>query len=444
MANNITNRHGFQSGYFIDGDGEPFNIVDNIKANTDALGSNIVQNTRNVADLAGHYPFSPERFRLYIDGNRQNIQYGAISQYNKQIDYHELIPNQGEVVTLKTAERFRYVVGFIIEPSYALAVSRSLEEGDKIVFGLGKDDLENDMANADGWFWIYTPDLGDNQIRMSEYRNGTEVDFNIVSLQKALQIWKRLANRINWYNVGNNEGIETYTEDGEQYNPLVGKTSVDNGRGPELGNHRVTFSIRRGASSSPITLEVGSIGVKTLGGVTSIKRSKIGESSYTFTTINEWVPILALRTKDTHKMVSTVLSDINIVEWGGAGDVEVLVKNHDPSLVLDSGGNVLVDSDFSTPELMTKINTSIEVTKNVAQAPDKNGTPQSSILQGPLGGYTVGYSSFLQEGSGQNKVRNQNSLQVKRLVPDGDITVFWARAENAETAKFQYVTEQDW
>ena len=425
-------------------DGKYINWADNLEKNTDAFGTRLAQNTRNVADLAAHYPYNPERWRIDVDGVRQNIQYGSIPQYNKQPDYHELIPGQGETVRLKTAERFRYVVGFVIEPSYAYALSRTLETGDKLVFGYGEDDLHNDMASADGWFWEYTPDLDDNQVDLTEYRNGTEVDRNTVPIEKAVNIWTRRADRINWYNVGNRQAIETYTEDGEQLNPFIGNTSVDNGRGPESGNHRIVIAIQRGASSSAITLEAGSVGVKVLGDTDAIKRSKIGESSYTFSTTGEWVPIFAVRVKDSYKLVNTSLVDLNIVEWGGSGDVEILVKNCDPSLVLDSGGNALEDSDYSTDELMTEVNTAVEVTTNVDQAPDSSGTSQASIATGPLGGYTVGYASFNQQGGGQNTVRTQNALQVKRIIPDGDVAVFWGRAENSSEVKFQYVTEQDW
>src|SRR6056297_788376 len=139
---------------------------------TDAFGSQVTKGVTNEADLSGNYPLSPERWRLFIDGTRQFIQYDTISQLAEIVDGHEITPEQGEVARLATTERFRYVVGYVIEPSFAFELSRSLETGDKLVVGYGEPDLENDMADADGWFFIHTPDQADDEVEVAEYRAG--------------------------------------------------------------------------------------------------------------------------------------------------------------------------------------------------------------------------------------------------------------------------------
>lgn len=60
--------------------------------NTDAFGNSLTQNTQVKADLPGHYPYSPERWRVLVDGQRQLIQYGSIAQYEHVDDVHRLTP----------------------------------------------------------------------------------------------------------------------------------------------------------------------------------------------------------------------------------------------------------------------------------------------------------------------------------------------------------------
>jgi len=66
--------------------------------NLDAFGNDI-SNRTNVLDLAAHYPYSPERWRLFVGGTRQFPEYGSVTQYNHaggwQVGYDSLFTAQG-------------------------------------------------------------------------------------------------------------------------------------------------------------------------------------------------------------------------------------------------------------------------------------------------------------------------------------------------------------
>jgi len=62
---------------------------------TDAFGNQIALGTTNEADLGGHYSYSPERYRVEINGDRQQIQYnGNPSQFDDADDGFVLAPER--------------------------------------------------------------------------------------------------------------------------------------------------------------------------------------------------------------------------------------------------------------------------------------------------------------------------------------------------------------
>lgn len=401
----------------------------------DAFGSQVTKGTTNKADIAGHYPYSPERFRFFVNGNRQFIQYNSVSQYNDIVDGHELSPAQGETATLTTTERFRYVVGYVSEPSMALQFSRSLESGDKAVIGYGDPDLNNDMASADGWFFIYTPDLADDEVTVAEYRNGTELDSETVSLEKSLTIWKRLAIRFNWYNVGEAKYIETYTENGDQINAEQGKTSVDNGKGPEVGNHPVTFSVQRGASSSALTLESGSVGVQVLGDVEGLVRPKVARFVSDIGTADTFVPVGAIRVDPNREIVNAQIDVLQPVDFSSDTDIELIGVAVDPSKTDASG--------FDTPAEHNETNSVIEQTTTITEFPDSTGSVVTSASD--PGGYQIGYGSRYTSGQGSGSKERSSSRTQKRQLSDRDIIVILARADDTLTSlTVEYRTGQDW
>lgn len=238
---------------------------------------------------------------------------------------------------------------------------------------------------------------------------------------------------------------ETYTTDGEQRNEVIGKTSVDDDKGTEQGNQHITFSVQRGASSSALTLEAGSVGLQTLGDVDIIERVKVAANDYTFSTTDEWVPMLAVRTDPDREIVSSQLSDIQITEWNGSDDVEMLAQVHGQSKIQKAADTQLEDSDYAAPELHSATNSVTQESTAVDRGPRaSDGTIQTPITdaEGP-GGYQVGYAEFTSSGQG-NSTRTTNTSKVrKRTVNPEDVVVFWGRAENSSSVRWQWTTEQD-
>jgi hypothetical protein len=424
---------------------------------TDAFGNQFRLGTTNEADLAGHYSYSPERYRVFVDGTRQFIQYdGEPTQFTDNVDSFTLSPQaDGEVVTLKTAERYRYVVQYVVEWSLAFQTNQDLQTGDVWVVGYGDPDLENSSddtpgPNADGWF-VYQNSSHDNDVAtLAEYRGGSEVDAVDVTFEKLPQIWGRIAGKTNWYNVGETNLVETFIEkeDGEtsQRNPEIGTVGVEDGKGPERGNQSIHASVKTGSSGAgSLELEIGSIGVRTLGQVTGILRTKTFdyELSYSGTT-GEFEPLLAVRVDPDRPEVNTQFSVLEPLEFSASDDLVLIAQIFDKTNVLDSGGNELVDGDFSTPNELSATNSVIETSGAVEQVVDSTGTTQTSMAN--PGGYQVAYGSLTASGSGgagSTGVSSRARTQ-KRAVPNGDIAVIMARSDSTGTINGDVQFEQDW
>jgi len=423
----------------------------------DAFGNLIALGSTNEADLAGHYSYSQERYRVFVDGTRQQIQYnGTPAQFTDNVDSFSLLPQStGEVVTLKTAERYRYVVQYIIEWSMAFQTNQALQSGDVWAVGFGNPDLENSGGdtpgpNADGWF-VYQNSTHDRDVvTLAEYRAGTEVDAVDATFTKLPETWGRIAGRTNWYNVGETNLTETYIEktDGvtAQQNDRVGTVGVENGKGPEKGNQRIYASVKTGASGAgSLELEVGSIGLRTLGNVTGILRTKTFDFELSYSgTAGEFEPLLAIRVDPDRAEVNTQFTVLEPLEFSGNDDLVVIAQLFDKDNVLGGGGAALTDGDFSTPPELSAQNSVIQTSTAVEQVPDSTGTAQTSMTD--PGGYQVAYGSLTASGSGgagSTRVSSRARTQ-KRAVPNGDIAVIMARSDSTGTIDGDVQFEQDW
>lgn len=414
---------------------------------TDAFGK-LVADTTNEADIAGHYPFSPERLRLFVNGTPQLLQYGTSAAYTSLPDSHQLTPQSaGDVVTMETAEKYRYVVQYVTEWSAALSVSQSLQSGDAVTFGYGNADLENSSDDfpgpaADGWFWHWHSGLDGTDVRLAEYRDGEARDEVIASLEKGPTIWKRLSTETNWYNVGNSVFTETFSDEGDQTNQIVGQTSVDNDKGPQSPNQAVQLSIKAESGVGGLSAELGSVGVRTLGDVSAITREKTNEFTATISTTGTWVPVLAMRVDPDRPTVNTQIKNTDIVEFSGSGDVRLMPIAVAPSKAADTNGNALTDSDFSTPEEQSPMNSVLEVSSAVAQFPDSTGAVVTSATN--PGGYQLGFASSHSSGSGSKTQTASGGTTRKRQLTDRDICVVLAKADVTGDVTSEIITEQDW
>lgn len=442
---------------------DPFNDGDHIHGDVrstlpfyeDAFGNLVSQGTTSEADLASHYDYSPERYRVFVDGSRKFIQYnGEPTQFTDNEDSFSLKPqSDGEVVEIKTAERYRYVVQYVFEWSLAFQTNQSLNSGDVWAVALGDADLENSTDDtpgpaATGWIVYQNSSDADDEATLAEYRNGSEKDATTVTFSKLPQTWGRAEGKTNWYNVGETGLTETYTEvgdqDSRQRNDILGAVATNDGKGPERGNHQITAAVKTGSTSAGnLTLELGSIGARTLGDVTATTRAKTFPYSLDITVTGSYEPLLAIRGDPDRDNVNTQINKIEILEFTGNDDSFALIQSFDSSKVQDTNGNALTDSDFSTPPELAAINSVIQTSTAVEQIPDSGGT-QSTSVSDP-GGFQLGYASRYSTGTGSGSERGATAeLVQKRNIPNSDVAVLLGKSPSTGALKGQTSLIQEW
>ena len=430
-------------------------LMEYLDKSRDAFERDVRLGTTNEADLAAHYPYSPERYRVLIDGVREQIQYdGFPAQFTDNVDSFSLLPqSDGEVVTFETNERYRYVVQYVLEWSAAFQINQDLQAGDAWAVGYGIPDFENSGddtpgPSADGWFIYQNSSMPTQEAELVEYRNGTEVDSATLEFQELPQTWGRIAGETNWYNVGETTVTETYTTANpyeKQQNIVKGRVSADDGKGPETGNHALRASVKAGDGAGSLELEVGSFGLRTLGNVQGLLRVKTFDfiGSYDGPT-GEFEPLIALRTDPNRNIINTQLAVLEPLEFSGSDDIVLIAQVFDKRNVLDSGGNQLTGSDWQTPPELNATNSIVEESFNVAQFPDANGNIVTSAIN--PGGYQVGYGSLTNTGSGgagSARVSSRGRTQ-KRQLPSDDIVVILARSPSTGDVTCDVQFEQDW
>lgn len=408
---------------------------DSINASITSFNQLIADSTQNKADIASHYPHSPERHRLYINGSRFNLQYDTTPKFENAIDSWKLKPAANDTMEYITAERFRYVVGYVLAVSQALQTNQSLQTGDKVVIGYGDPDLSNNMANADGWFIEFVPELNDNQAYATTYRDGTQLDSQRVDFEKGITDWRRIENLLNWYNVGNRKVVETFTYRGSQSNPIQQDTSIDDDKGPTTGNQRVTFAVQAGSGTSNLELECGSIGVIVKGNVTPLIRAKSYTQTSSHSGSGNWEALAALRVDPNRDRVNTQLTSLQVMETSVDADVRLMAISFDPANTNATG--------FITPPEHNHDNSVVEVTTNVSEFVDSTGTTTTATAD--PGGYQIGYASRYTAGTGTANRRESSASRVrKRNIYNGDYAVILANTGSAMSITFEVETEQDW
>lgn len=392
--------------------------------------------TTNKADIASHYPHSAERHRLYINGSRFNLLYDSTPKFIDNADDWTLSPDAGDTIEYYTAEKFRYAVGYVIAIGQAFQTNQELKDGDKVILGYGDADLANNMANADGWFVEFTSGNPEGHAFMTTYRDGTEVDRRLIRFEKPITDWGRIQNELNWYNVGNRKVRESYTVEGRQINPTQNRSSVDGGKGPISGNHRLVFGVQAGPNTDNLELLTGSSDCIIKGNARAIIRDKAGAltAQYDNLTANNFEAIAALRVDPERDNTNVQLTGLNVVETGVATDVQLLAISAEPSRTDATA--------FDTPIEHSSVNSVLEVTTNVNEFPDDTGV-QTTDASNP-GGYQLGYASQYASGLGSNERISQTGRVRKRNVYNGDEVIFLAKAEESTSITFEYNTEQQW
>jgi hypothetical protein len=336
---------------------------------------------------------------------------------------------------LRTAERPRYVVQYELAATWAFAVNQSLQGNDQIKVGL------YDFESGDGWYMEHRGDHADDEADFVLERNSSEVyrETN-ADLHKAVTVFARLKLQTGWYDVTRQRWERSYPERGRQQNPVIGLFSADDARGPRTGNLPLHYEASADASTTGLTLNAGSCAQVNLGTTKPYTRSKTGDFTFNVGTTGTWLPAHAIRVDPDREIVNTQLRNTDVVS--AQGNTRVVPMSFSPTHVADGSGNALTDTDFSTPEEQSPMNSVIEEATSVGQVADSTGTLAASMAN--PGGHQLGYGSWWSSGSGSKTQAESGSTSPKRQIPPGDICVFLVKADTTGEITVEYITDQDW
>jgi hypothetical protein len=397
----------------------------------DAFGKLIADSTTNELDIASHYPYSPERWRLLVDGTRQFPAYGSVSQYNHATDVHEISPQAGETVTFETNERPRYVVQYEQKVSMSLSLSQALQSGDRLRVGCFDDD--------NGWFFEQSGNQDMSRVDLVIRRSGQEKKrLSNTELARSTDNFTRLEIQFNWYNVGRAKFTQTYTESNEQVNQEIASISInDGGRGPEVANLPVRFEVVAGSSTSNLTLNAGSVSVVTLGDVDALSRVKSADFQESVGSTGVWEPIRAFRLRPENDIVNVQLASLKALNYSADDSIRLLGQAF-------SVDNVTFGTDgWSTPAVWNSQNNALETRTDVTGVPNQSGSVNATVSD--PGGYQIGRSTVIPVTGDytEGKASSGNQTQ-KQGIPTGDYLVILAKSGTVGDVDYELTFEQDW
>lgn len=385
----------------------------------------IADNRNPQADLASHYPYSPERYHFYVNGDRKYLLYGSHPKFDDAENYFGLNPDAGDVITFNTTERYRYPVGFVMSISHSERINQALSDGDAVIRGFGKPDLENSSddtpgPNADGWLWINNSTTTGAEVKLALYNDGEETASDKMEIHTALDVQRRLEERGDWYNVGSVEGVESYTDGGEQINERAVEVGNDDGKATKIGNHKFHMSVKASNSTSNLEVQMGSIALIDLGSTDPIGRGKGSSITLTHSGSGDWEVMGAIKSNS-----SVVNSQITFVDIGkvsdNSQDVKVLGS------VVDKENTDVVDGDFFTPEDRSPRNTTIRIAEFVGgnkTLPNQIASDAETVVSEPAvadpGGWQVARATLWSSGSGANTTVKSDSFVRPRNIPEGE------------------------
>lgn len=401
----------------------------------DSFGTLISNDMRTQLDIASSYPFNPERLRLFLNGDREFYQYGDYNanKFEDESDTYSIRPGGGDTMHIESAESATYVVGTQMASSFAFQLNQSLSGDDRIRIG--------PYNGQNGWYMEHRGNhTNSSVVDLVMVRDGerTVMEQNAV-LPKPLTGWHRYEVDFNWYNVGNQKWIQTYTDDGEQFNTEFATTSVDGVKGPETANLNLWYEITADATTSNLELDVGSMGFAVQSGADQLVRGKPQRIETSVPAGDDiWHPVYAIKLVN-NTSVNARLNEFEAMRYTNNAPVELVAVSVDPSKT-DA-------TNFTVPGYQHQYNSQLRDTFDVTTAPAENGTevdPTSSDFK--FGGWTVSASSVEPTGSNfQAGASTAAQTTVKRQLLASDVVIVFARSSSAGgTVTFDYVAEQDY
>jgi len=400
---------------------------------TDEFGKLVADATENELDIATQYNLSPERARLFRNGSRAFPHYNTVSQFSDDADVWTLQPDAGDRMHIRSAESVTYTVNYVLQLSQALELNQSLTNGDVLRWGA--------YNGTDGWIAEQRgADHADDQIDVIESRGGAETTLATdVSLARPVTDWTRYELRYNWYNVGNQRWVQTYTDDGTQVNEELVTTSNDGERGPETANLNIWWEIQAADTTTNLELRVGSGGAITLGSPQSLTRDKTQLVQVTVEGTNgAWEPVYAVRRAPDNPNVNAAFSQLDVLDYAASADLELVVASVAASKTDASG--------WSVPEYHHAASSAIESTTNISEVPNGSGVQTDLGTSEEFGGHTVATAAKIDGGIGSESVGTANPVrQEKKAVLGSDVLVVLARTDSTGSQlSFVWGVDQNW
>jgi len=415
----------------------------------------------DIVDVAGDKEFTPERLRYFKDGSRVFLEYGTDSTYEKVPRGHLLKPGSDQTVTMRTAQKAPYQVGYDLWPSFSYRVNGPIQTGDVVGGGYGPIDIDNfdpstltySGSEADGIFLFHTEDTGLSEAELVMADSGTVLDTERVKRQQAASILSLIEWRHNWYAVGPGVAREAYTDQDEnpddpQVNRTLGAVANDDGGGPTSGTHRVTLAASQAAGNSGLELKMGSIGVRAPGPALPEWKQK-GHSmnlENTNTTPDTYQVCGAMRIEPTRPNVLLRITGIEISATPGSDTNRTRIL----LLAVDSTQTNATGLTFTTPLEHSESNSVLrEVEDNTITGPfidagaaDSTGATLANTGTNP-GGYQLARESVSVEGTGGKTSVTATGQTGTRDMLEGDICLILVDSDTAGTAQIDVATEQN-
>lgn len=401
---------------------------------SDAFGKIITDSTTNTLDLPSAYPFSPERYRYNINGTVFR-KIGSDTRIAREEGSFILQPDSGDTISLYSAERPRYVVGYEALASMSTKLNTSLNNGDTVRIGI------NDFQSPENAAFFELNGDPDND-RIVLVNEGTEVATSDIRLPDEINRTDPLRWEIkfNWYGVGRYEFTVSHTDDGQnagekQRVKRLGELVVDTDYSTSDPNKHVFGEIDTASGSTGREFEVGSLGYNVLGDViptSRIKSSRLTGLSYGGS--GDFEAVAAARIDPDFGNVFSQIKNIQVFPDKTQGELLAVAVDPDDT---DASG-------FSTPVQQTSENSVWLETTNVSTFPDESGSVVSSASD--PNGRQVGFSSSDVSGQGSSAVRGSPTQTDKRPVYEDDRVIFLYKADSAtaDTVNLQYQTQQFW
>ena len=414
---------------------KPIKELNNLfQSSSDAFNRVITQGVKNDIDIASQYKFSPERLRLFLNGNRQFVQYDSVSKFSDNSDTWTLKPGGSDKMRVESAESCTYIVGTEMRASTAFRLNQSLQSGDVVRVG--------PRNTSDGWFIEQRgSDHTDTQVDIKQLRGGTETTLETdVELGAALTEKSTITCYYNWYNVGEQRWVQTFSNGGEQTNKEIAVTSTETGTsGPEQANLNLYVEVEAGSSTSGLELEAGSMSFLTQAQAKTLLRGKPVEKTVTLPTTDDvWHPVYAMRIRPSDSVINTSLTSFKAVDYSNSAKVQLVAISVDPSKTDATGWGV--------PALQNKQNSCLQDTENVSEVPDDLGNQTAPSSTGfKFGGHTLSYTSLTPAGSDYSEGVLQTPGAVKTNILESDVIVVLAKSPSSGgDVTFNLVTRQDW